>query len=153
MALIALSEAELLGLEAYLREGCASCHAGSLMGGQDIFLIEDYLSNSMGDRFEFRKKLGNAHKFKVSLLRNIGVTAPYLHDGRYASLAESLGGRLAAHRVHEAGITDELEFSDSEFAALPAFMNSLNHHNPGRKARALLARAIGPRGSAAPLVE
>lgn len=121
----ALSETELLGLEVYLREGCASCHAGPLMGGQDILLIEDYLSNPMGDRFEFRKKLGNSHKFKVSPLRNIGVTAPYLHDGRYASLAESLGGRLAAYQVHEAGITDTVEFSDTEFSALLAFLGSL----------------------------
>ena len=121
----ALSETELLGLEVYLREGCASCHAGPLMGGQDILLIEDYLGNPMGDRFEFRKKLGNSHKFKLSPLRNIGVTAPYLHDGRYASLAESLGGRLTAYQVHEAGITDTVEFSDTEFSALLAFLGSL----------------------------
>ena len=88
-------------------------------------LIEAYLGNKMDGRFEFRKKLRNTHKFKVSPLRNIGVTAAYLHDGRYASLAESLGGGLAAYRVHEAGITDEVEFDDTEFSALPAFLNSL----------------------------
>ena len=36
----ALSAQQLRGLDVFLREGCASCHAGPLLGGQDIHLMD-----------------------------------------------------------------------------------------------------------------
>jgi cytochrome c peroxidase len=121
----ALSSQELLGLEVFLREGCASCHSGPLLGGQNLHLIEEYPKTPAGDRFEFRKRLGNTHTFKVAPLRNIAKTAPYLHDGRYPTLEASLERRLIAYMVREAGIRDTVDLSRDEFKALLAFLRAL----------------------------
>ncbi|MDC1287350.1 Ig-like domain-containing protein [Gammaproteobacteria bacterium] len=121
----ALSAQQLRGLGVFFREGCASCHAGPLLGGQDIHLIEDYPDTVAGDQFEFRKRLGNTHKFKVAPLRNIARTGPYLHDGRYQTLHAVLRERLNAYMVREAGIRDTVDLADGELDALVAFMDSL----------------------------
>jgi len=121
----ALSGQQLRGLGVFMREGCASCHAGPLLGGQDIHLIEDYPDTRAGDQFEFRKRLGNTHKFKISPLRNIARTGPYLHDGRYPTLHAVLSERLNAYMVREASIRDTVDFSEGELDALVAFMESL----------------------------
>ena len=121
----ALSEQQLRGLNVFLREGCASCHAGPLLGGQDIHLIEEYPNTAAGDHFEFRKRLGNTHKFKVAPLRNIARTGPYLHDGRYRTLHDSLRERLIAYMIREAGIRDTVDLAEGELDDLVAFLGSL----------------------------
>jgi cytochrome c peroxidase len=121
----ALSEQQLRGLNVFLREGCASCHAGPLLGGQDIHLIEKYPNTAAGDRLVFRKRLGNTHKFKVAPLRNIARTGPYLHDGRYPTLHDSLRERLIAYMIREAGTRDTVDLAEGELDALVAFLGSL----------------------------
>ena len=121
----ALSQQQLRGLGVFMREGCASCHAGPLLGGQDIHLIENYPNTRAGDQFEFRKRLGNTHKFKIAPLRNIARTGPYLHDGRYPTLHDSLRERLIAYMIREAGIRDTVDLAEGELDDLVAFMGSL----------------------------
>ncbi|MFT4518366.1 MAG: cytochrome c peroxidase [Halioglobus sp.] len=121
----ALTPQQLLGLETFLREGCASCHSGPLLGGQDLHLIRDYPNTREGTELELRKRLGNTHKFKIAPLRNVAMTAPYLHDGRDAALKDTLGKRLDAYLMSEASIKDAVDMTDTELAALLAFFESL----------------------------
>jgi hypothetical protein len=48
-----------------------------------------------------------------------------LHDGRYASLEDSLGERLAAYRISEADINDDVALAPGEMQALIAFLEAL----------------------------
>jgi len=96
-----------------------------LLGGQDIHLIENYPDTPAGDRFEFRKRLGNTHKFKIAPLRNIARTGPYLHDGRYRTLQDSLSERLIAYMIREAGIRDTVDLAEGELEDLVAFLDAL----------------------------
>jgi cytochrome c peroxidase len=121
----ALSAQQMRGLAVFMREGCASCHAGPVFGGQDIHLIKNYPDTPEGDRLVFRKRLGNTHKFKVAPLRNIARTGPYLHDGRYRTLQDSLGDRLTAYTIREAGIRDTVDLAEGELEDLVAFLGSL----------------------------
>lgn len=68
---------------------CFHCHNGPLMQVKK-FSNNGLMPNSIND-------LGRAHvtnnpednyKFKVPTLRNIALTAPYMHDGRFATLDE-----------------------------------------------------------------
>lgn len=62
------------------RAGCANCHNGVLFDGwnrENIGLDAD--PTDMGD---------GEGRFKVPSLRNIAVTAPYMHDGRFNTLEE-----------------------------------------------------------------
>lgn len=85
-----LSEQELRGL-AVLRQKCGSCHAG------ELFTDESFRNNGLDSRFPLDS--GRAHitgrgtdvgRFKVPSLRNVLHTAPYMHDGRMATLSEVL---------------------------------------------------------------
>ncbi|SHK85176.1 cytochrome-c peroxidase [Hymenobacter psychrotolerans] len=85
-----LDAAEQRGLQV-LRQKCGSCHAG------ELFTDESFRNNGLDRRFPLDS--GRAHitsrgidvgRFKVPSLRNVALTAPYMHDGRFQTLGEVL---------------------------------------------------------------
>ena len=123
----ALSELQLKGLEAFLNR-CVDCHDGPLLGGHRLErfgIAEGYAVASGSEhvdegRFEVTKLEEDRGRFRVSMLRNIGRTRPYFHDGAVETLAEAvqvmartqLGERLADHEVQ--AITEFLKSLDGE---------------------------------------
>ncbi len=80
-----------LGGRALFQAKCASCHA------TELFTDESFRNNGL-DR-TFPRDSGRAHitarptdagRFKVPSLRNVARTAPYMHDGRFGTLAQVL---------------------------------------------------------------
>ncbi|EIA08846.1 cytochrome-c peroxidase [Flavobacterium frigoris] len=71
---------------------CASCHATDLMT-DDSFrnngLAINPLINDVG-RYRVTELVQDYYKFKVPSLRNVEMTAPYMHDGRFGSLESVL---------------------------------------------------------------
>lgn len=70
---------------------CANCHT------TDLFTDESFRNNGLSPSFEADS--GRAHitgratdvgRFKVPSLRNVALTAPYMHDGRFNTLAQVL---------------------------------------------------------------
>lgn len=69
---------------------CAHCHAGR------NFENDMYMNNGLDDdagitdigREKVTNNAGDKAKFKVTSLRNIALTPPYMHDGRFATLEE-----------------------------------------------------------------
>jgi cytochrome c peroxidase len=67
---------------------CAHCHSG------DNFENDLYMNNGLEamasdiGREEVTKNAGDKGKFKVTSLRNIELTPPYMHDGRFSTLEE-----------------------------------------------------------------
>ena len=83
-----LTDKELAGLETF-RQKCANCHAG------ELFTDQSYRNNGlpMNPNFpeeEGRKRVSgfqeDHYKFRVPSLRNIELTFPYMHDGRFGTL-------------------------------------------------------------------
>ncbi len=80
-----------------LRGGnCIDCHSQFLTGGFSAAL-DGFSNNGLDDDSSLSKGLAEvtglaAHKgmFKTPTLRNIAVTAPYMHDGRFKTLEEVL---------------------------------------------------------------
>lgn len=70
---------------------CGSCHTptngnfGALFSA-NIGLDEHYSDNGLGALDEFGDN-ANGH-FKIPSLRNVALTAPYMHDGRFATLRD-----------------------------------------------------------------
>ncbi|MEM8524481.1 MAG: cytochrome c peroxidase [Bacteroidota bacterium] len=84
-----LTTKELAGLKLF-EQNCESCHSGVL------FTNQAYANNGLDETF---KDLGRAlisewegdeGKFKIPSLRNVELTAPYMHDGRFETLEEVL---------------------------------------------------------------
>jgi len=72
----------------------------------------------------------NFGEFKVPSLRNVALTAPYMHDGQIATLAGVVRhySELNLERLHSDGeqILKPLRLSDSESADLVAFLDTLS---------------------------
>lgn len=73
-------------------------------------------------------------RFKTSTLRNIELTAPYMHDGRFATLEEVVehyNSGIQAHPTLSPALTDangnpiRLNFTETEKEALVAFLKTL----------------------------
>ena len=94
----ALSVDEQRGYERFKAYRCASCHVGKSMGGQSFEYMDRKkiilpTAASLGSDkglFGFTKDKNDMHKFKVPTLRNVELTAPYLHDGTVTSLDEAV---------------------------------------------------------------
>jgi cytochrome c peroxidase len=93
---VVLSEIELKGLSLY-KEKCSSCHKNDLF--TDNLYHNNGIDSSWNDisdeyiftgRFRITNDSADLGKFKTPSLRNVGLTAPYMHDGRFNTLREVL---------------------------------------------------------------
>jgi cytochrome c peroxidase len=85
-----LNENEVRGMKLFFSEktSCGSCHPDVMMtdfGYYNIGLYEEY-SDTGKERAT--GKMEDVGKFKTPTLRNIAITAPYMHDGSIWSLSE-----------------------------------------------------------------
>lgn len=73
-------------------------------------------------------------RFKTSTLRNIELTAPYMHDGRFTTLEEVVehyNSGIQAHPTLSVALTDangdpvQLNFTETEKSALVAFLKTM----------------------------
>jgi cytochrome c peroxidase len=132
----ALTPQQKRGMELFFapRIGCAGCHSGFNFGGN----WRD--AQGATGRASFASDGTTAHPIRVPGLRNIALTAPYMHDGRFATLSQVLahysevGARVAAgHATPEvmrrrAPLDHRLPqgpLSDQEAADLESFLDSL----------------------------
>lgn len=101
--------------------GCASCHRPPTFA-----LAANARSNGLD--------AGETRLFKAPSLRSVGLTGPYMHDGRFATLAEVVD--FYASGVHDGPALDprlrqgngprRLDLSATDRAALVAFLMTLN---------------------------
>lgn len=82
--------AEKKGLYLF-EQKCSSCHAGALFT-DDSFRNNGLQSSSFSDkgREDITLDITDRATFKVPSLRNVALTAPYMHDGRFNTLSEVL---------------------------------------------------------------
>lgn len=139
-----LSEIEALGKSVFFRGDtrCNQCHSGLnfFSPGPTINGLEvDYEWAGDGGVGELTGLAEDDGKFKTVSLRNVGVTAPYMHDGRFATLREVvdfysdsiqphpfLDGRFSEDGVGPSGQAPyRLALTLEEREGLVAFMHTL----------------------------
>lgn len=110
------------------KTNCTNCHSGTL------FTDNKMHSNGLYKFYEKDKGLGALTKkasddgvFKTPSLRNVSVTAPYMHDGSFADLEAvikhyRIGG---AHNVNQDPSIKPLDLTDQDVADIAAFLQSL----------------------------
>lgn len=84
-----LSELEIKGMHLF-EEHCVSCHDGILF--TDFTYRNNGLDTTFADpgRARITTFADDLGKFQVPSLRNVGATAPYMHDARFRTLQEVL---------------------------------------------------------------
>lgn len=95
----AVTVAELEGYELFKQYGCISCHQGVGVGG-NLYQAFGIMGNYFTDRgnitaadlgrYQVTHNEKDKYVFKVPSLRNIALTAPYLHDGSVTSLESAV---------------------------------------------------------------
>ncbi len=96
------------GLELFTTLECTSCHNIELQTGgnwigqsfANVGLSEVYEDKGMLDQEPFKNNDWFKGVFKVPSLRNIALTAPYMHDGRFATLEQVIEHYNSGVRKH-----------------------------------------------------
>jgi cytochrome c peroxidase len=130
----AVNTAVLRGRKIFNTKGkCFDCHSGIDFTNDEfrnIGLYNAYDLNDLG-RAAFTKKNEDIGKFKVPGLRNVGVTAPYMHNGMFKTLKEVLAYYNNPTAIVSGSINTDslliqpLNLSPSELEDLEAFLNAL----------------------------
>ena len=125
----ALNELEKQGLQLFIDTGCAACHAGVNLGGQDYFPFgvaerpgADILPPDDKGRFAVTQTASDEYVFRAVPLRNVALTAPYFHSGKVWDLRQA----VAIMGVSQLGA----ELTDQEIDAITAFLETLTGEIP-----------------------
>jgi cytochrome c peroxidase len=114
---------------------CGNCHGGTNFNGwsgnyQNIGLDMNYADKG---RAKITNYANDDGKFNVPTLKNISVTAPYMHDGRFTTLAEVIEHYSTGIQNHpnlnwvfkSGNNAKQLNLTDPEKKALEVFLNTL----------------------------
>ena len=137
-----LNAIEQQGLIAFTSTyNCNQCHHISTNGYSDgstdfvnIGLDMNYTDNGVG---ELTKKISDNGKFKIPNLRNVALTAPYMHDGRFNTLDEVIehySHNIQLHPNLSKSLTvvngsAQKNISDADKKAIIAFLNTLTDYD------------------------
>ncbi|UJR82861.1 cytochrome-c peroxidase [Sandaracinus amylolyticus] len=143
----AITDDERHGYETFQQVGCTSCHRGVNVGGtmyQRMGLVRRTYFEDRGTpiteadmgRFNVTHAEADRHMFKVPTLRNVALTAPYLHDGSQQTLDDTVRvmGRYQLGRELEA----------EQVRVIVAFLNSLTGELPAHARMPTTAPADAP---------
>lgn len=125
----ALTAEQREGLQLFIDNGCAGCHSGINLGGdqyQPFGVVEkpgaEFLPPDDKGRFEVTKSVSDEYVFKVPMLRNIALTPPYFHTGKSWDLRQA----VAVMGASQLGI----ELTEAEVDKITAFMHALTGEQP-----------------------
>ncbi len=111
---------------------CNSCHKGVLFTDfkfRHNGLKEDYSKDPGRGRITLKKE--DEGKFKTPSLRNVALTAPFMHDGSLKNLEEVIRHYAAGGKQHfnKDSLIMGFEITEKEQRQLIAFLNSLTDTN------------------------
>lgn len=136
----ALSSAQRRGLALFTTH-CSRCHQGALFtdnlfhnNGLDDDFSDDSKEGVYQGRFRITRNPVDLGKYKTPTLRNIALTAPYMHDGRFPTLEAVLkhyATGVKASPSTDAVLTQNrsVRLSESEQQDIIHFLNSLTDYS------------------------
>jgi cytochrome c peroxidase len=152
-----LGPAEKNGFNLFMGKAkCGTCHFAPLFNGlvppefveteSEVLGVpksKDTLNAQLDDdpgKFNFTQSSVHKHAFKTPTLRNIELTAPYMHNGVFSTLEEVMtfynngGGRgLGIGPPNQTLPVEKLKLSPREIRDIIAFMRSLTDPNSKKK--------------------
>jgi len=129
-----LNDQEILGMQLYSnpqKGACASCH---VLGG--LFTDFGYRNTGLDlnysdlGRGRITLQESDMGKFKTPSLRNIALTAPYMHDGRFTTLEQCVQHYNSGFQAHPnldpvLAALPQNRLSTGEMQAIVAFLGTL----------------------------
>ncbi len=134
---ILLSDLELNGKNVF-EQKCAGCHS------TDLFTDHSYRNNGLPinpmlndkGRFNVLEDPNDLYKFRVPSLRNVEVTFPYMHDGRFSTLEAVLNfydsGMIDNGNVDDSLLREDgsygISLTENEKESIIAFLKTLTDY-------------------------
>ena len=120
----ALNEAEIRGLNAFIKIDCKECHYGIMAGGDSYEPMgreNPYENQSDPGIFTLTNNEEDRMFFKVAPLRNVALTTPYFHDGTIKTLDEAVRkmGKLQLDK----------DLTDQQVSDITNFLKALTDKN------------------------
>jgi len=129
-ATLSFSQDEMEGMALFMSDElkCASCHAGVLFSNFDYINIGLYSEYADAGRERITLNQEDLGKFKTPSLRNVALTAPYMHDGSMESLEDVIdffasGGE---NHINKDPRIAGFQLSDEDKNKLIAFLHTLS---------------------------
>jgi len=126
----ALTASEINGMRLFFsdRTNCSKCHGDFNFTNYRFENNGLYLHYTDSGRMRITHLESDNGKFKVPTLRNIALTAPYMHDGSLKTLDEVIGHYNEGGKDHpnKNALIHPLGLSESEKAELIAFLRTLS---------------------------
>lgn len=145
------TDEEKLGMNLFMGKAlCATCHFMPLTNGtvppfyaeteKEVIGVPETAANKaldddLGFYWRYEKEV-HYGMFKTPTVRNVALTAPYMHNGVYATLEQVMdfynqggGGGLGFELEHQTLPFDNLELTQKEQKAIIAFMKTLTDTN------------------------
>ncbi|MCS6927980.1 MAG: cytochrome-c peroxidase [Saprospiraceae bacterium] len=130
----AMSEAAIRGHTIFMEKGkCFECHFGPDFTGDEFRNIGLFNGKDLNDpgRFAITRDSADIGRFKVPGLRNVAVSAPYMHHGAFRTLREVIDyydnpDRFVPNSIgRDSLLSRPLNLTDREKSDLEAFLHAL----------------------------
>jgi cytochrome c peroxidase len=160
----ALSELQKTGLELFFTgANCSVCHRGPMLSTFHYAVTGVPYEGPghrtiAGDDLGREEHTGNPsdrYKFRVPSLRNVEISAPYMHSGVFETLEEVVrfyNDGIEPHHINigelqqDAAVRDPLGLSDEDITALVDFLRSLTDRGVGLDVKLRTVPATVPSG-------
>ncbi|MEM1075329.1 MAG: cytochrome c peroxidase [Pseudomonadota bacterium] len=133
--------------------GCSDCHSGSLMSDQQFHALGlpafgpgrtrtfDPYARDVGHMAE-SDRLKDAYAFRTPMLRNIALTAPYGHNGAYATLEGMIHHHLDPVSARKTWIAADARLPEVPWLASTDFILQSDRIEVQRQERAIQMETI-----------
>jgi cytochrome c peroxidase len=142
----AMTPLQVQGMERFTRSGCANCHSGPMFSDfkPHVIGVPDNPKLPASD-----SGISGTYAFRTASLRNVTLTAPYMHNGMLASLNDVVrfydnvrrGGGRGGRGGRNGNLTRNRNVSGSD---LDPFVQRLNVGRGGRDLVAFLEALTDP---------
>ncbi len=123
------TDEEELGRTLFYSEelACGTCHSGHNFSDGDFHNIGIYETYEDEGKFRITNEVEDIGKFKTPSLRNVELTAPYIHNGSVQTLEEVIEHFNSGGMNHEnqSELIVPLNLTDNEKSALISFLVTL----------------------------
>lgn len=125
----ALSDSEIRGMQLFYssRTNCSVCHNGANFTNYAFENNGLYMQYKDSGRYKLTRKNHDIATFKVASLRNVELTAPYMHDGSMKSLEDVVEhyNKGGENNPRKSTLIQKMDLSSQEKQDLIHFLSSL----------------------------
>lgn len=139
----ALTAQQINGMNEFEEAGCDVCHGGPMLSDFELHQLPVEHNNKLAELDN-----GVDGQFRTPTLRNVALTAPYMHNGTIATLEEAIEFYHNIDNPANDPDLEQLDQSDSEriIADMAAFLRALSDESFDRTVPNTVPSGLNPGG-------